>query len=209
VTTEQKSIVIGTVLGDSCIWLAPNDRTTLEIKQCKEHKEYVFWFYNKLKYIFPREPKQRKDNGQWYINSSCSTELSNLRKIFYPNGKKIIPENIGELLKSPVSLAVWFMDDGTLDYRFKDHCAFHLCTNGFSLEESKRLADVLDKNFGISATVHYTLCRGKRHARIYIGAKGRGRFIKLVMPFIINCFKYKLPQFRHPSETQPHGLDGR
>ena len=100
------------------------------------------------------------------------------------------------------------MDDGTLDYRYKDHCAFHLCTNCFSKEDTMRLADTLKKNFNVTATVHYTLCRGKKHARIYIGAKGRDNFILLVQPYIVDCFKYKLPQFRHPSETQPHGLVG-
>ncbi len=207
-TNTQKNIVIGTVLGDSYLALAKSGNTHLQIKQSNEHKDYVFWFYEKLKSLCSGEPRQRKDNNQWILNSSFSNELNELRNWFYPQGKKIIPQNISELLTSPLSLAVWFMDDGTLDYRYKDHCAFHLCTNCFSREDTMRLTDTLRKNFDVAATVHYTLCRGKRHARIYIGAPGRDQFISLVQPYILNCFKYKLPQFRHPSETQPHGLVG-
>lgn len=73
--------------------------------------------------------------------------MTKFHKFFYQNGKKVIPKNIEGLIKTPLTLAVWFMDDGTLDYRIKDHCAFHLCTNCFSKEEAGKLVDVLGKNF--------------------------------------------------------------
>src|SRR3989344_4728894 len=167
-TQRQKDIIIGTVLGDS--YLEPNKfGSSIQIKQSNEHKDYVFWLYN---------------------------ELDKLRDLFYPEGKKIIPKDINKILTSPISLAVWFMDDGTLDYRPKDHCAFHLCTNCFTKEDTSKLIDVLKNNFGIVSSLHYTLCRGKRHCRIYIGAQGRDRFIELITPYILACFKYKLPQYR-------------
>jgi len=34
--------------------------------------------------------------------------------VFYRDGKKIIPENIAEYLANPVTMAVWFMDDGNI-----------------------------------------------------------------------------------------------
>ena len=167
-TQRQKDIIIGTVLGDS--YLEPNKfGSSIQIKQSNEHKDYVFWLYN---------------------------ELDKLRDLFYPEGKKIIPKDINKILTSPISLAVWFIDDGTLDYRPKDHCAFHLCTNCFTKEDTSKLIDVLKNNFGIVSSLHYTLCRGKRHCRIYIGAQGRDRFIELITPYILDCFKYKLPQYR-------------
>ena len=205
-TERQRDIIIGTVLGDSYIPFSKSGKTHIEIKQADKYKEYVFWLHDNLKDLFPKSiPRQRKDNNQWYVTSSFSYELNELHKLFYNEGRKTIPENIEKLLISPLSLAVWFMDDGTLDYRVKDHCAFHFCTNCFTKEETQRLIDVLYSNFGIITSMHYTLCRGKRHARIYIGAKGRERFIKLISPYILDCFKYKLPQHRtnyvHPSET--------
>lgn len=202
-TKTQKDIIVGTILGDSYIQLSPSGRTHLQIKHADRYKEYVFWMHNNLKDLFPTSiPRQRKDNFQWYVNSSFSNELNELHTLFYVDGRKTIPKEIGELLRSPLGLAVWFMDDGTLDYRLKDHCAFHLCTNCFTREETQRLIDVLYSNFGIISSLHYTLCRGKRHSRIYIGARGRDRFIELVSPHILDCFKYKLPAYRHPSETR-------
>ncbi len=193
-TETQRNIIIGTILGDSYVNRSQSGKTHIQIKQADRYKEYVFWLYHSLKKLFPVSiPRQRKDNQQWYVNSSFSDELNELHKIFYTNRKKVIPKNIAKLLTSPISLAVWFMDDGTLDYRVKDHCAFHLCTNCFTKAEVQRLIKTLGSNFGINASLHYTLCRGKRHARIYIGAKSRERFIQLVSPYVLDCFKYKLP----------------
>jgi len=194
---RQNDIIIGTLLGDSYIHLSLAGTTSLSIKQADRYKEYVFWLFDNLKELFQTEPKQRPDTKQWYVRSKYSNELNLFRHFFYKNGRKIVPKNIMSLLVSPLSLAVWFMDDGTLDYRLRDHCAFHLCTNGFSKEETQILIDVLNSNFGIESSLHHTLCRGKRHPRIYIGAGGRDKFIKLITPNILDCFKYKLPSFRY------------
>lgn len=197
-TSRQREIIIGNILGDGGVYFPKGGNNAYYyVKQCKEHKEYVHWLFDELKSICPSAVKERKDNKQLYFYSSPFPELTVLKYLFYSDeGKKIVPTNIKDLLISPLSLAVWFMDDGTLDYRLKDHCAFHLCTNCFTREEGNLLVDVLKKNFGIIASVHYTLCRGKRHTRVYIGAKGRDQFIKLVSPYVLDCFKYKLPEYR-------------
>lgn len=196
-TSRQQAIIVGNILGDGGVYIKRDMKNAYYmIKQSEKYKQYLFWLFDELKDLCPSGPKQRKDNAQWYFYTSASKDLTNLQNIFYVNKKKVVPQNIEELLVSPLSLAIWFMDDGTLDYRLKDHCAFHLCTNCFTREEGEVLANVLKKNFGIIASVHFTLCRGKRHTRVYIGAKGRAQFIKLVRPYILDCFKYKLPEYR-------------
>ena len=195
-TEKQRQIAIGTLLGDG--WL---QRASLRIKQCKEHVDYVFWLHKQLGNLCKSVPKQRKDNYQWYFQTRSIPEIEELRKQFYPKGKKVVPSKIEELLKTPLSLAIWFMDDGTLDWRPKDHYAFRFATNCFSIIECKKLVEVLAKNFGIVATVQTTLIRGKRYPRIYIGKLGRERFRELIKPHIVNCFSYKLPPISNPSET--------
>lgn len=204
-TKRQREIIIGSILGDGGVYVRKGyPRAYYTVKQSSKYSEYVEWLFSELKNLCPSEIKRRKDNGQLYFYSSPSEYLTKAQLLFYKNRIKKVPENIREILKSPLSLAVWFMDDGTLDYRPKDHCAFHLCTNCFSKEDTQILIDTLNENFGIVASLHYTLCRGKRHSRIYIGAKGRDRFIKLVSPYILNCFKYKLPKYRmNPQRLDP------
>lgn len=197
-TEKQKAIIIGNVLGDGGIYSHKNlsgKSSQFYIKQCEKYRNYIFWLFNELKNICPSFPKQRKDNKQWYFYSKYLENLTDIRKTFYQGKKKVIPSNIKQWLTSPLSLAVWYMDDGSLDWRPKDHYNFSFSTNAFSAEENYLLIDALKENFGIYATVQTPLCRGKRYPEIYIGVAGRGKFLSLVKPYILNCFSHKIPPF--------------
>lgn len=192
ITSLQKQIIIGSVLGDGYLEKNRYGSTRLQIKQSKEKKEYVFWLFGKLQTLCLSKPKQRKDNNQWYFGTRYLKELTKFQQLFYSKRKRI-PDNISEILKSPMSLAIWYMDDGTLDYRPKDHLAFSLMTNCFSRKEVYLLKESLKKNFGLKTTVHNSSYRDKKRPKIYIGSKGRNRFLFLVKPYILKCFSYKLP----------------
>jgi len=74
----------------------------------------------------------------------CITEL---RSLFYPNGVKIIPHNIYELL-TPVALAHIIMGDGEA----KSH-GLIICTNNFSIQDVVRLMNVLILRYGLECTL--------------------------------------------------------
>lgn len=205
ITPLQKAILVGSVLGDGGIyppggylsynWTKTN-KAYFYFKQSPQYTDYVFWLYDQMKNLCPSRPKQRKDNGQWYFYTSLSEELMIFRKKFYgSDSKKIIPLDIGSLLTDPLSLAVWYMDDGSLDYRIKSHYNYALSTNCFSLEENKRLSEILYKSFGIVSSVQNPLCRGIRYPELYIGVAGRDKFIKTIKPYLLPCFKNKIPPF--------------
>ncbi len=192
-TKNQRSILIGSVLGDGYLDFDGYVGTRLYVKQSKEKKDYVFWLYKQFSNLCRSRPKQRKDNNQWYFGTRYFKEFTEIRNKFYDNRVKIIPRDITIFLKEPLSLAVWYMDDGTLDFRPKSHFSFSLAVNCFSLSEVKILSRVLKDNFGIISSVNYSLCRGKRYPRLYIGKNGRDRFLSIVRPYIHKTFNYKLP----------------
>lgn len=138
-------------------------------------------------------PKQRSDNKQWYFQTRFLQDISKYKEIFYKNRIKIVPENIKDFLTSPLSLAIWYMDDGSLDFRPKDHYNFSFCTNAFTIKENKLLVSVLKENFGIESSIQTPLCRGKRYPEIYIGAKGRDKFFNLISSHVLNCFFNRIP----------------
>ena len=202
---RQKAILIGSVLGDGGFYGGGKNRSGncyYYLKQSKEHREYVEWVYAEMQNLCGAPPKEKNDiHRQWYFITRSDEAFTALRKMFYAE-RKMIPRNIGELLIDPLSIAVWYMEDGTLDWRIKDHYAYRLVTNCFSIDENQTLVSVLKKNFGIDATVQTTLIRGKRYPRIHIGRKGRDAFLRCVEPHIIGCFRYKLPpSITKPSET--------
>ena len=61
------------------------------------------------------------------------------RKLFYKKSKKILPLKIQSLFYSKLTLAVWYLDDGSLR---SDSKAFRLHTNNFSIFEVEKLKDV-------------------------------------------------------------------
>lgn len=198
-TQLQKNIITGLMLGDGYIYSDKYNRAILEMKQSEPKKEYVFWLYEKLKDICTGLPKKRKDNNQWRILTKANNTLIFYKRLFYRNGKKIIPVNIKKFLKSKLTVAIWYLDDGSLDYREKDHYAYTLHTNCFSLEETRLLQDVFKENFGITSTIQTRLCRGIRYPRLYFGSKSRDRFYQIINPYRFKCFANKFP--RNPSET--------
>ena len=133
--------------------------------------------------------------------------LEELRDIFYVKRTKVLPENISELFQSPLTLAVWFMDDGHLDYRARSHYAYHISTDSFTESEARVLQKLLLERFGIMAKTYLSLCRGKKYPKLYIGKEGRDMFTKTIAPHILSCFRYKLPPdqllnvYLDPSET--------
>lgn len=202
---QQTDVLIGLMLGDGHLEHDGYRGTRLQVKQSEEKKEYVFWLYSQFAHMTKTPPQQRKDTGQWYFGTRFFEILENIRKMFYVDRKKVLPSNIADIFDSPLTLAVWFMDDGRLDYRAKSHYAYHISTDSFTESEVRRLQALLLERFGIVAKTYLSLCRGKRYPKLYIGKEGRDLFTKTVAPYMLPCFEYKVPPIHRvyfdPSET--------
>lgn len=190
---KQREIIVGTLLGDGCLEFNGCRGTRLQIKQSEKHKEYVIWLYTNLRDLCKSGPKRKKDTGQWYFSTRHIDALTDFYRIFYPRKKKIVPKEIKELLTSSLSLAVWYMDDGKLDFVPKVHCSPYLCTDSFSFRDAEVLVNVLKESFGVRVNVQNYSIRGKNYPRIYIKAITRDRFFSVIREHILECFTYKLP----------------
>jgi recombination protein RecA len=201
-SNQQLDILVGLMLGDGNLEYNGYRGTRLQVKQSEEKREYVFWLYDQFTNLTKTPPQQRKDTRQWYFGTRFYEDLEDFRKIFYSDRKKVLPANIADLIRSPLTLAVWFMDDGRLDFRVKSHYAYHISTDSFTESEVMLLQNVLLEKFGIAAKTYLSLCRGKRYPKLYIGKEGRDRFTELVAPYILPCFGYKIP----PKSLQTYTL---
>ncbi len=140
-TQLQRSVIIGSILGDGYLRIFPGRKNTLmEFNHSFKQKEYVDWKYSILKNISGSVPKIRS-NGQriaYRFYSKQLSELTELYKMFYKNGKKIIPKNIN---LDPIILSAWFMDDGS-KCRSVD---VYLNTQQFCITDQKKLILALEK----------------------------------------------------------------
>ncbi len=189
----QEQIVIGLLLGDGYLEFDKFKASRLQIKQAECKKEYVLWLYDQFVTKVKTGPKQRPDTLQWYFSTRSLSDMEKYRLLFYKDRKKIVPRNIKEILTSPLTLAIWFMDDGTMDYRVKSHYSFTFSTDSFTVKQVMLLQNVLRDNFGIESSIQTPSSRGKKYTKLYIGKSGRDTFLKIVSPYILNCFAYKLP----------------
>ena len=194
---EIKSILVGLILGDGYLtrFVGRSRKSSIDIKGDNKYLPYLKWLHEKLKPFGVSELKPKKGYHQHRFYTKTNWEIGELREIFYPKGKKIIPENIADFLKNPLTLAVWYQDDGTLDCRSKYHYNALFATHCFSFSECKLLAEVLNKNFNLDVRVCRCQMRGKVRYRLYVTSKSMERFINIVKPFIISCFRYKIRKF--------------
>lgn len=191
-----QSIIIGSILGDGTIYPCnKKDEAILECKYDDKSFSYLKWLHQKLRVLGLGEIKSQKGFHQHRFRSSPNKEIGNLRKLFYPSGKKIIPKNISQLLIDPLSLAIWHMDDGCLDFRIKEHCNATFATFSFLKRDCEFLAKTMLTNFNLLIKVHKNSMRGKLYYRLYVASKSMNQFINLIQPFILPCFFYKLPKF--------------
>jgi hypothetical protein len=80
--------------------------------------------------------------------SLASAIYEHVWKIFYPEGQKRIPVVLPKLLTEPLTLAVWYMDDG---YYFPRERECYLYLGTVSTEEAQTAQAVVASNFGTCA----------------------------------------------------------
>jgi len=183
-TNLEKSVIIGSILGDGYLRIIPGrSNAFLEINHSIKAKDYVDYKFSLLKKICKSSPIERISNDgrlAYRFYSRQHESLTDLYQSFYHNGKKVIPNDL-EL--DPVSLAIWYMDDGS---KSRD-CDVYLNTQQFSLNDQKKLLFLL-KKMGINARLN----KDKKYYRIRILKESIDSFMQIINPYIIDSMKYKL-----------------
>lgn len=106
--------------------------------------------------------------------------------------KKYVSKEWAELL-TPLSLAFWYMDDGTIKNADSDNVrpTMTIATNNFTYDECLNLLSALQR-FGIVADIK-TVDSYKGNT-IYLNTENAIKFATLIAPYICESMKYKLPK---------------
>ena len=94
----------------------------------------------------------------------------------------MVPADIAALL-TPLSMAIWLMDDGGADYAGLD-----IQTHNFELREVELLVVALAERFGVAATTR----ANKGRWIIYVPASQVGSLRRIVEPHMLPELRYKL-----------------
>ena len=190
------SVIIGSLLGDGYANKRSGEGVRICYRQSIKHKEYLFWLYT---FFFNRgytsnlQPRQytktiKSKEGKVYYGYEFNTftfrSFSLIHKMFYKNGKKVIPLNIYEYL-TPLALAVWIMDDGCWV-----SSGVRIATNSFKLEEVEILNNVLKSKYNLETTIQNIWLQNQYS--IYIKKESVNNLRNIVGPYIHSSMLYKL-----------------
>lgn len=192
--SNQKDVIIGTLLGDATIATrAGRPYLRLKFEQKTTSKPYI----NHLHEVFsefvgsppaPRWNKEKTKIVSFWVATRTNPSFKYYYDLFYSQGKKQVPKQIVRLL-TPKVLAYWFMDDGTCKIvKKKLSFSYGLSTQGFTYQEQYVLANALKEKFGLKVTVN----KSGKYYKLYISTESSSDFRKLVQPFILPIFQYKL-----------------
>lgn len=185
---KQKSLIIGSMLGDGHMRIIDGRKDAfLEINHSIKAKSYVDYKYFILKNICESEPKERiykinEVNRRVYrFFTKQLKELTEIYNSFYKNKRKIIPR---DLKLDSVSLAVWYMDDGSKTSKND----IYLNTQSFSLNDQKFLLHLLRKTFKIKARLN----KDKNYYRIRILKESIPIFMSIIDKEMEKSMRYKM-----------------
>lgn len=191
--SELISIIFGSLLGDGYAEKHGNG-TRICFQQEESHSSYLFYLHEKISekgYCNETKPKITTRIGKKgklrYLSRFKTYTYSSfnwIRDIFYFEDKKIVPKNISDYL-SPLALAIWIQDDGG-----KASSGLKICTNSFTYEEVKFLAEVLKDKYGFKVTVNKA--GALNQYVLYFSKNSMGDLAKVVKPYMHPSMYYKL-----------------
>lgn len=200
----QRQIVIGTILGDGCLIRSRSGKAArLQVRHQIKHSEYVEWKYQYFREWVETPPRFDRFNNSVVFRTVSHPDLMDIRKLFYVEGMRVVPDSIDKFLKTPLSLAIWFMDDGTC---YVNSLIYKLCSYGFGEKGNLLLKRCLENNFNIQANI----CNDGKGYYLSLPTNGAVRFYELVRSYLVPCMLYKVRNAERyirfnvdPVETDP------
>jgi hypothetical protein len=190
-TDRQKQTLVGMLLGDAHLERQRGALTArLKIEHSLAQKAYVDWKYSEWRDWVRTPPKERVRRnrlGTTSTNIGFTTlshdEFERFRLAFYRDHRKVIPIDIQ---LTPLSMAVWFMDDGS---RKSSQCrGLYLNTQSFTLSEVELLREVMRRDVGVETTV-----RAQRDGlQIYVPAPSAPTLTAYITREVLPSMRYKL-----------------
>lgn len=193
-TKREQNIVIGCVLGDGYFQKTGERNARLRLEHSEKQRHYIFWKWQELKRYMQDRPKRilrfnpvwKKTYAYYRCQSHASPTFGNLQRIFYDARRKRIPKTIQSLVRDPLALAVWYMDDG---YYYRRDRTAYLYLSRVAMEEEKRLHDTFRSNFHL----HPVLERKKDgNMNFKFPVKETRKLIHILAPHVIPSMRYKL-----------------
>jgi len=181
----------GELLGDGCLY-HPKGGVSAKFQYSSKYMEYTWYVAKTLDSYGIRQSGKicKRISKSDLVEKECTTyqyqslsyiELQILYNLWYPEGKKIVPEGLG---LPPVTCRQWYMGDGSLVHsRLKRPC-INMSTQTFPVEGVNWLVSQL-------VALGFKASRQPNSNSIYISPYSVGDFLDYIGECPVGCYKYK------------------
>lgn len=202
----QYDILAGSLLGDGCLQLHNGPFPHFQERHSAEQREYLEYkaallnefSLNPVRLYTPPVAGFGKGAPMVDWATLAQPEFSELHELFYggeKGGKKRVPDRIEELL-NPLSLAIYYQDDGSLVHGARQRI-LRIHAGDRTAEDAQRLADAINKVVGVEfRPVLLEIPYDGRISQQWVLRLGTNagieRFIEYVRPYVHPSMAYKV-----------------
>jgi hypothetical protein len=188
---RQKQILVGMLLGDAHLERQQGAVSArLKIEHSVAQEAYVIWKFHEWRDWVRTPPKARVRRNRLGTSSTnigfttlSHVEFERFRLAFYRDRRKVIPE---DLRLTPLSMAVWFMDDGS---RKSSQCrGLYLNTQSFTAAEVELLQAVIERDVEVETSVR----KQRDGLQIYVPASSTPALTAFITREMLPSMRYKL-----------------
>jgi recombination protein RecA len=204
----QWEVVLGMLMGDGALSSnKPGHAARLRWGHGAKQAEYGEWKASLFSNVTISRSTNKK--GAVFFDVQTLAELAELRRAVYIGGKKVLSHDYLKRL-TPLSLALWYMDDGCFTLRSKGlqqrteggSGRIEICVQAFAPESRERLRDYLADTWGIRCKLTSKGARGM--AALIFSTSETAKFQALIAPFVHPSMDYKLlPSYRGRFAVEP------
>ncbi|HOB47763.1 MAG TPA: intein-containing recombinase RecA [Mycobacterium sp.] len=211
---QQFEVILGSLMGDGN--LSPNRHGRNGVRFRMGHgakqRQYLEWKTELLGNI--GHSIFENSTGARFVDFTPLAELAELqRAVYLGDGKKVLSEDYLKAL-TPLSLAIWYMDDGSFAVRSKGmqrrtaggSGRVEICVEAMSSGSQLRLRDFLRDTHGLDVRLRQAGKAGK--SVLVFSTAASAKFHEIVAPYMAPSMEYKLlPRFRGQGTVVPQYIE--
>ncbi len=196
---NTQAIILGSVLGDGSLKLYPGyANARFAFRHSESQSEYFFWKANQLKKeiagdkYYWRQSNEGKDGwgtAKYLFQSLALPALTKIFLLTHPKKKFQIRRRWLNLL-TPLSLAIWWQDDGSIISNGRKGV---ICTDGFPKSEVELLQKYLKVVWNVRTEVALKSKNASQYRLWFRSTEQLQSFLRIILPYI--AVEQMIPKF--------------
>lgn len=207
---KNRSIIYGTLLGDSAIPNSGEKNTMMEFSHGPDQKDYLFHKFKLFEEVsYPPSFGSYESGDRWYFHTVKHPAWQEVRSVFHAgsakrtrSGRTYTPKVMSQEILNALDdhgVALWIMDDGNLSFwanqetrQWREYAKIAVCD--FTFDEAELAASWFRGRYGADCKVERQKSQSGTHyyPLIYFSWQEYLKIAIRIRPFVPECMGYKI-----------------